>query len=150
TTATLTATAHSFEPLAEAETRAADLELLRAQLGRLGGTVYRLRCLEATIEGRPMVPNSLLNRLRRELVVKLDQAASAPPDRSIAAEPVLPALLEPIAAQRQLEVSSPRFQEAQSELVVLCRRLDQIEAALNRGISTIYADFQDIRQYAAA
>ena len=36
------------------------------------------------------------------------------------------------------------------ELSVLCRRTDQIEAALELGVSTIYADYQDIKQYADA
>ena len=36
------------------------------------------------------------------------------------------------------------------ELAVLCRRTEQIEAALRLGISTIYADYQDIKQYAEA
>ena len=30
----------------------------------------------------------------------------------------------------------------------MCRRTEQIEAALGLGISTIYADYQDIKQYA--
>ncbi len=32
----------------------------------------------------------------------------------------------------------------------MCRRTDQIEAAVGIGISTIYADYQDIKQYASA
>ena len=36
------------------------------------------------------------------------------------------------------------------ELSVLCRRTEQIEAALRLGISTIYADYQDIKHYAEA
>ncbi len=36
------------------------------------------------------------------------------------------------------------------ELSVLCRKTEQIEAAQALGISTIYADYQDIKQYAAA
>ena len=37
------------------------------------GDDLRARALEATIEGRPMVPMSLLNQLRRELVARLDE-----------------------------------------------------------------------------
>ena len=33
------------------------------------------------------------------------------------------------------------------ELSVLCRRTDQIEAAMGLGVTTIYADYQDIKQY---
>ena len=35
-------------------------------------------------------------------------------------------------------------------LSVLCRRTDQIEAASALGITTIYADYQDIKEYAEA
>jgi len=144
------ATVRSSEPLARAETLAADLKLLRTQLGRLGGTFYQLRLLEATIEGRPMVPMSLLNSLRRELVARLDVAAAAVPAGSIAAEPVLPRLLEPIAAERARQIRTLQHQPASAELAVLCRHTEQIEAAMHQGISTIYADYQDIKQYPAA
>jgi putative protease len=143
-------TVHSTEPLARAESLAADRELLHAQLGRLGDTYYQLRNLEATIAGGPMVPMSLLNRLRRELVAALDQSASALPRRSIATEPVLPRLLGPIQTERARQIEASRTQPAPVELAVLCRRLEQIETAVSLGISTIYADFQDIKQLTAA
>ena len=75
------------------------------QLGRLGGTIYRLRDLEATIEGRPMVPMSLLNQLRRELVARLDERrrrrrpARSRPSRSC------PDSLEPILAERDRQMT---------------------------------------------
>ncbi|MFI5455476.1 MAG: DUF3656 domain-containing protein [Isosphaerales bacterium] len=144
------ATVQSSGPLARALTLAADVGLLSTQLGRLGGTTYQLRGLEATIEGRPMVPMSLLNSSRRELVARLDEAAAAVPARSIAPEPVLPRLLEPIAAEREREMRTLQHQPAPAELAVLCRHTEQIEAAVKLGISTIYADYQDIKQYAAA
>jgi putative protease len=96
-----------------------------------------------------MVPMSVLNHLRRDLVARLDEAAAAPPPRSIAAEPVLPFLLAPIAAERARECSERR-DPAATELAVLCRRTEQIEAAVSRGIRTIYADYQDIKEYNAA
>ncbi len=97
-----------------------------------------------------MVPMSLLNQLRRELVARLDEAAAAPArdDRRPAG---LAALLEPII-DRTRSTSDSRLatQPAAVELSVLCRRTDQIEAALELGVSTIYADYQDIKQYADA
>ena len=130
--------------------RAADLDLFRTQLGRLGGTIYQLAHVEATIEGRPMVPMSLLNRLRRELVARLDLAAAKAPTRAIAPEPALPKLLEPILAERDQQRRTLHAQPAPVELSVLCRHTEQIEAALRLGVSTIYADYQDIKQYADA
>jgi putative protease len=143
------ASVQSADVLGVAESRAADPDLFRTQLGRLGGTIYELARIDATIEGRPMVPMSLLNRLRRELVSRLDEAAAAPA-HTIAPQPVLPRLLEPIIAERACERQSAHRQAAAVELSVLCRSTEQIEAALGLGISTIYAEYQDIKQYAQA
>jgi len=140
----------SAEALAVAETRAADLSLFQTQLGRLGGTTYQLGDLKAAIQGRPMVPMSLLNRLRRELVARLDEAAATMPARTIAPEPVLPRLLEPILAERERQMRMPKQGPDLVELSVLCRRTEQIESAVALGISTIYADYQDVKRYAEA
>jgi putative protease len=146
-----TATGHravveSTAALSRAETRPADESLFRAQLGRLGGTVFELGRLEATIDGGPMVPMSLLNQLRRELVARLDEAAVAAPCRSISTEPVLPLLLAPTAAARTRELAAGDDRD-RVQLSVLCRRTEQIEAAVAQGIATIYADYQDIKGY---
>ena len=144
------ASVQSAEVLGIADSRAADLDLFQTQLGRLGGTIYQLAHIEATIEGQPMVPMSLLNRLRRELVTRLDLAASTAPARTLAAQPVLPALLQSILAERDQQRRTSHDRPEPVELSVLCRRTDQIEAALRLGVSTIYADYQDIKQYAEA
>ncbi|GHT22065.1 hypothetical protein FACS189419_04060 [Planctomycetales bacterium] len=47
-------------------------ETLREQLDRLGDTLYALGKLEAEIEGNPMVPLSVLGKLRRKLVEGLE------------------------------------------------------------------------------
>lgn len=146
------ASVRTESPLAPARSQPADLNLLRDQLGRLGGTIYRLRDLAATIIGAPMIPKSLLNQVRRDLVTQLDLTAGAPPPRAIAAEPSLPTLLTPIRQERQRQREQAE-RSAASDLVslsVLCRRTDQIEAAVALGMSTIYADYQDIKEYASA
>ena len=56
------------EPLVQAANRELDAESLRAQLDRLGNTAYVLRELEVDVRGRPFVPSSLLNQLRRQAV----------------------------------------------------------------------------------
>jgi putative protease len=140
----------SREVLAAAESRAADVGLFKTQLGRLGGTIYQLGELEVRIDGRPMVPMSLLNQLRRELVARLDEAASTVRAREIALGPVLPKLLEPIIKERQRQIRLLPGKTAPVELAVLCRQTEQIEAAVAVGISTIYADYQDIKRYAEA
>ncbi|HEX3451404.1 MAG TPA: DUF3656 domain-containing protein [Isosphaeraceae bacterium] len=146
----LRASVQSADVLGPAASRPADLELFQAQLGRLGGTSYELIDIEATIEGRPMVPMSLLNQLRRELIARLDELASAVPARAIAIEPVLPTLLGPIARERDRQLERLRNRYQPLELSVLCRNTEQIEAAVTFGVSTIYAEYQDIKQYAQA
>ena len=137
------ATVESSEPLARAQSHPADDALFTTQLGRLGGTIYQIGRLAATINGQPMVPMSVLNQLRRDLIARLDTTAARPDTRSIATDPVLPALIAPIKDE-------PQKRGTTVELSVLCRRTEQIEAAVAIGIQTIYADYQDIKQYDAA
>src|SRR5262249_24907002 len=66
------AKAQSEVPLAVAEKRPLTRDVLRDQLGRLGGTAYRIRHIESKIEGDLILPVSELNRVRRELVAELD------------------------------------------------------------------------------
>jgi U32 family peptidase len=140
-----TASVVSESPLQAAQSRAADDALLREQLGRLGGTAYRLRTLDAEIVGGPMVPKSVLNQLRRDLTARLDESAFEEPRRAVALEPVLPTLLAPIRAERDRQRGEGR--PGSPSLAVLCRRTDQVEAAVAMGVSTIYADYQNIKEY---
>ncbi|MEY3459200.1 MAG: putative protease YhbU precursor, partial [Planctomycetota bacterium] len=61
----------SSELLAAAVRHAATQEFLQEQLGRLGGTVYELRGFECEISGGPMVPLSVLGRVRRAMLEQL-------------------------------------------------------------------------------
>ncbi len=144
------ASVRTESPLAPARSQPADLDLLRDQLGRLGGTIYRLRDLAATIVGAPMIPKSLLNQLRRDLVTQLDIAAAAPLPRAIAAEPALPTLLAPIYQERRRQQAERSPDSDLVSLSVLCRRTDQVEAAVAQGMAKVYADYQDIKQYTSA
>jgi len=67
----------STEPAREATKHPLDEATLCDQFGRLGGTPYELRALTAEIVGRPMLPFSLLGRLRHDLVTTLDAATVA-------------------------------------------------------------------------
>ena len=138
-----TATVVGVEPLVAATNQPADASTLRDQLDRLGGTIYELADFAAEVEGGPLVPRSVLNGLRRDLVAALDAAPIAPA-RQVAAESVLAALRPAIPAP------SPTDPRPAVELSVLCRTVAQIEAAAAFGSKTIYADFQDIKEYGAA
>lgn len=130
----------SEEPLAVARKHPLTEATLREQLGRLGGSAYELRELTATITGEPMAPLSLLNKLRRAMVARLDQAAEAIPPRP----------LDRDAIHRLLPSRSESHEQAPASLRILCRTLDQLSELLELGESRLMADFEDIRQYKEA
>lgn len=67
----------SSMPLGEALKRPLTEETLRDQLGRLGGTGFNLAALAGDVEGAVMLPLSELNRMRRELVGRIQTAGTA-------------------------------------------------------------------------
>ena len=133
----------SDETLVHAERLAASEELFQNQLGRLGGSIYHLGSIAAMITGAPLVPKSLLNGMRRQLVESLEFIADSAPTRTLTSEPVLPRLK---AAINALIAAEPRSAEL-PKLSVLCRTTAQIQAALAQSIQTIYAEYQDIKEY---
>ena len=116
-------------------------DVLHKQLGRLGGTVYELRQFDARIAGNPMVPLSVLGKLRHALIEQLDNA-QVTQDRRIATEPVLPQL--GIAPAKNDAI------DAEPQLRVLCRTLDQLRCTVMHGVEEVYVDFPDIREYGEA
>jgi putative protease len=173
----------SPESLPEAAKHPLTLEMLREQFGRLGKTPYELRRLDATIDGRPMIPLSVLGKLRHEIVRRLNAAAMQPPQRTIDEGSALAALrteqgatnLPSPASGRGAggeggavgttttltsipnrphpgplptnlrSVPGDRTSASQSEpcLHVLCRSMEQVEAALTCHASSIIVDFGD-------
>jgi putative protease len=127
-------------------------EFLREQLGRLGNTVYELKDLQAEIVGGPMVPLSILSKLRQELAAQLDRMVKTPRSRQLSAGSALASLrsnLPAVADQSATDSVSPH-------LHVLCRTLDQIREVARiaskqpGGTQLVYADLQDIREYREA
>ncbi len=150
----------SAEALAEAVKHPLRAETLVEQFGRLGNTPYQLRRLELKLDGRVMVPLSVLGTLRREMVRQLQAAAAQPPPRDVAEESPLAALRAEGSGFRvqgsdaQNQRSSIRNQKSEvpypssfiPRLHVLCRSMEQIEAALSCGITSVIADFQDLER----
>lgn len=126
----------SGQPLEPAENRPLTAEVLRAQLGRLGGTGYSLGSCRIELEDGLMLPLSLLNRMRRELVEKLQNAPAQLTD----CRPAPPAenriLFPPMAPAEGYELS------------VLCRETEQALAAAQAGIRRIYLDIKNLRELA--
>ena len=126
---------------AEARRHVLDEAVLREQLGRLGGTPFELGNLTAAIEGRPMVPLSVLGSLRHELVRRLEEAATALQPRRVAAHD------HSRANPASRIESSP---SGEPTLHVLVRSMPQLETVLGLGERRLYAEFADIRQYREA
>ena len=134
-----TASVSSPGPLQAAAKHPLSAETLEAQLGRLGDTPFELRSLDFRVEGDCHVALSELNRMRRDLVAALEEEMAA----QETSEPGSP---RPAVTFRDL-MPDVRPGGGAAELSVLCRSLEQVQAALDSGIGTIYCDFEDPRRY---
>ena len=152
--------------LSSARTSALTDVILREQLGHLGETAYVLRNFKAGLEGDVFIPIQFINQLRRAAISKLDPAIAK--QRSVREKAIeascsgqVPHLEDPRALDRQPRRSpesalSGLLVEAQAcgnespELITLCRTFEQIDAAMDEAIETVYIDFEDIRLYQKA
>lgn len=131
------------ERLAAARNRPADQPFLAAQLGRLGATPYELVEFEGAIEGEPMVPLSMLGRIRHAMIERLEESAGTPASRTIGS----PDSLERLRADRNRSARRDAPSEPSGSLPilrVLCRAVHQIEAVLEVGARNLYADFPSL------
>jgi putative protease len=134
--------ADSSVPLAKAEKQPLSTEKLREQLGRLGGTPFKLGTLKNFLSGEILVPVSELNRLRRTVVTELE-ALQARPRRWTLND----VTVEIVSASTPSVTSSSN---APAQLIVLVRNLSQLDAALKCGVTTIYCEFEDPKKYREA
>jgi putative protease len=138
--------ADSTMPLAPAEKTPLNEEKLREQLGRLGGTPFKLGVLKNLLSGEVLLPVSELNRLRRDAVAELEK---------LRAQPKRWLLKNHIGTEAQREIEdtnnvSLRLRGLNPELIVLVRNLSQLEAALKCGVETVYCEFEDPKKYREA
>jgi U32 family peptidase len=158
------AEADSELALSFARTSALTDVILREQLGHLGETTYVLRDFKVDLEGDVFIPIRFINQLRRDAISKLDAAIAkqrSTRDKASEASCYVPHLEDPCASVRQHRRSpesalsgllvdrQPRGNES-PELITLCRTFEQIHAAMEEAIETIYIDFEDIRLYQRA
>ncbi len=132
------ATVQSTVPLESAANRPLDTGTLAAQFGRLGDTRYELASLDNRLDGDCHFPLSTLNQLRRDLVAQLERGgALQAPDPS----PINTTFRDLLPIQHsKSNIQNPH-------LSVLCRNFDQLHAALECGVDTVYCDFEDPRRY---
>jgi len=134
------AEAASAMPLVPAEKRPLTPESLGESLGRLGGTPFHLGGVEARLAAGLILPVSELNRLRREVVARVEALRAAPRRWT----------LLPEAARTETIAGTVGTVDTTPELIVLVRSLGQLEAALRCGVATVYCDFEDPKRYRQA
>ena len=123
----IVAVVRSDAPLVQAANRELDAGSLREQLGRLGNTAYALEELEIDVRGRPFVPASLLNQLRREAVDLLAEEQARV--RPFAVREPLAVLGDAIAAA--VDPSKEGAQTAApAQIHLLVRTPEQLDEAL--------------------
>lgn len=120
-------------PIERARNQPLDEATLRDKLGRLGDTRYVLSELEVALPEAALVPLSALNRARRALVQALDETrtAAAHPTTAVHVADLVDAALPPKAPPP-------------GGLFVLCRTLEQANAAIDAGASGVYLDFLEL------
>ncbi|MEH2242535.1 U32 family peptidase [Nostoc sp.] len=133
--------------LVEAHTKPLDTDRLQEQFGRLGNTPFCLEKLTNHLSTSLMLPVSELNRMRREIVVQLEELRSQPKRwqlrSDVSFQNLLPSSSASFPTLREAKVTSP-------SLIVLVRNLKQLQAALKAGIETLYCEFEDPRAYREA
>jgi len=135
----------SPQPLEQARQHVLDESTLKTQLGRLGSSPFELRSLRAEIAGRPMIPLSVLGKLRHETIEKLVAAVERVQPRAIDREGALRDLRATLPA-----ASEPSSEASTAQLHVLCRSLNQLRSVLKHEAKSVYVDFADIREYRTA
>jgi len=136
--------ASSDEPLQVARNRPATAEAIIPQVERLGATPFSAGEVVCHISGDPMVPASVLNHVRRELVDRLTAKLAEPPQRLIHRETLNRFLCEAGTVVGHITEAASR---STPELRVLCRSMEQVVAVAEMGVKRVYVDFHDIRQY---
>jgi putative protease len=130
-------------PLELATKRTTTTEELHDNLNRLGETPYELGHFVNELPAGVLVPKSVLNDLRRRAVAELE-AKQLAASRHVIAEP------DALLAGRASDGSSFAPSLARpTNLTVLCRSLEQLEAVLawKPGVAAVYCDFEDLRKY---
>ncbi len=153
----------SPEPLPLATKHPLTPETLREQFGRLGKTPYELRRLDAKLDGRAMIPLSELGKLRHAMVERLDAAAARPTQRVMLETSALAAVRDELEGERgrggegeknnanSISLSPPLPLSLSPTLLhVLCRSMDQLDAALECGVRSVIADFRETGRYGNA
>lgn len=127
-----TASVTGEEPVERARTAATSEIVVRDKLGRLGDSPFELGAVQLELEGEPLVSPGSLNRLRRALVLALEERrARRHPTTQVSARAMLAAAVS----------TAP---PPPPGLLVLCRSLEQARAARAAGADGVWLDFLEL------
>lgn len=141
----------SSVPLAKAEKQPLTTERLTDQLGRLGGTPFKLGSLENFLEGEVILPVSELNELRRRAAAEVEAQRAVPRRWTITTPVGAVALDRPgLATIETGPLGTTASAVATPEIVVVIRELHQLTAAWSAGARTIYCEFENPKHYREA
>ncbi len=129
----------SAVPLVLAEKQPLTTARLSEQLGRLGGTPFKLGTLRSHLEGDVIVPISELNRLRREIATALENLRAQPKRWQLSDSATRLSTLN-----SQLS-TAPTAQPP--ELIAVIRLPEQLDAAWSAGARTLYCEFENPKHY---
>jgi putative protease len=127
-------------PIELARKHALTAEESREQLGRLGDTPFELAEIENRLPANVMVPRSVLNDLRRQVIASLLQKREATREVAVVEPDALDHLRAEIPTYSRLGTQD-------SALTVLVRTMEQLVAVLPYRPAMVYCDFEDGRRY---
>jgi putative protease len=115
-------------------------EKLRVQLEKTADSGLELRSLIVNLNGEVILPIGEINRMRRELLERLLVASNRPRIE-------MPGHWSDLLKDVSSDAIGSKPSTEKPSLNVLCRSMEQLEAALDAGVQELYADFEDIRRY---
>lgn len=139
----------SPQPLEQAQKQPTDAARIRQQLARLGDTPFELAELTTELDGRAMVPASVLNQVRREAVEQLIAARRQGPQWTLAQASGHAGRL--VAEGLAGNVSRVPEDAAKSPyLIPLARDFAQLQVLVAGGSPELYLELEDPRKYPEA
>ncbi|MCH6256265.1 U32 family peptidase [Puniceicoccaceae bacterium K14] len=136
------AQAESSSLIEKAEKKPLTTEVLKKQIGRLGGTAFFLKSLENHLSDNCMLPVSELNQVRRQVVDTLEALRSEPLRWQTNAR---------LQSSKAPEEGLNKIQKDPSPyLIPYVRNWEQFDIVLSLPYSEIYIELEDPRKYAEA
>lgn len=140
----LEAVARSTTALTRSRGEGLTFEVLSAKLGAVGGTPFRLGSLDCASLGEGLhLPVSELKAVRRVLVEHLDHSLVHGARRALPEAPVWPVLAGCDRPASKAVGPDADGGTGAPELVVLCRTMEQVEAAIACGVAEVELDFME-------